>query len=289
MATPLVRAEDIHSATDPGQRLFIDCRHRLAEPDYGRRAYRAGHLPGAIFLHLDDDLSGPQWAADGRFRGRHPLPDRRTLARKLAAAGMTATTTLIAYDDDDSMFAARMWWLALWLGHRRVHVLDGGIAAWMAAGGSLSTDTPHVSLGVAMPPDEPSLVTAVDADVVLGNLGSQRYRVLDARGADRYRGEVEPLDARPGHIPGASNRPFRANLDEGNRFKSADELREEFRSALDGVLPGAVIHQCGSGVSACHNLLAMAVASLPIGHLYPGSWSEWSSDPAKPVTIGATP
>lgn len=260
---------------DAGWRVF-DCRHQLADPAAGEAAYAAGHLPGASFLHLDRDLSGPLTGSNGR----HPLPDPQRLAARLAAAGVSNTTQVVAYDDAGGMIAGRLWWLLRWLGHERVALLDGGIQGWQAAGRPLSRAVPQPAPAVfaAAPRD-----WVVDAETVLANLDGGELCVVDARSPDRFRGENETLDRVGGHIPGARNRFFRDNLDADGCFRPAAELRREFSALLAGVAPAQVVMQCGSGVSACHNLLAMEIAGLPGARLYAGSWSEWCSDPARPV------
>ena len=266
--------------TDPGWRLF-DCRHLLSDSGAGSRAYAAAHLPGAHFMHLDRDLSGPM---NGR-NGRHPLPDPGLLADKLGAAGVSATTQVVAYDDAGGAFAARLWWLLRWLGHDRVAVLDGGIDRWLAEGRPLATDLPLVVPAVF----ELALRDwVVSSDAVLANLDQGRLCLIDARGPDRFRGENETLDPVGGHIPGARNRFFRDNLNAAACFRPAAELRREFLALLAGTDAKQGVMSCGSGVTACHNLLAMELAGLPGARLYAGSWSEWCSDPARPVARQAS-
>lgn len=260
---------------DPHWRIF-DCRHRLDDPEAGARAYAAEHLRGAFFLHLDRDLSGPR---TGR-NGRHPLPDPAILAHRLAACGVSDDTQVVAYDDTGGMFAARLWWLLRWIGHGRVAVLDGGIQEWLRAGKAVTAELPVAVPGNLKPRRRNGIV---GADQILKSLGQAGTLLLDARAPDRFSGANETIDPVGGHIPGARNRFFQLNLDEHGRFKGAEALRAEFLWLLDGLSPAAVVHQCGSGVTACHNLLAMEVAGLPGGRLYPGSWSEWVSDPARPV------
>lgn len=282
---PLVSPPDLREHLDDPEWVIADCRHDLANPEYGPAAYALGHIPGAHFLHLDRDLSGPLHRADGTFRGRHPLPDRDLLAQRLGTFGVGADTTLIAYDDAEGMYASRLWWLARWLGHPRVAVLEGGLKAWRDHGFEVSTAPPAPRAAEKLVP-RTSLLRTIEAESLFDALGTDRYRIIDARSPERFRGEVEPLDAKAGHIPGARNRPFRMNLNADGLFKSADELRREFETIIDGAEGKQVVHQCGSGVSACHNLLAMAVAGMEPGALYPGSWSEWSSDPTHPVATG---
>lgn len=260
--------------------LLLDIGFDLADTSAGERAYAQAHLPGAHYLHLDRDLCGAKTGADGVFRGRHPLPERSAFASRMAALGLTPHTQVVCYDAQGGMFAARAWWMLRWLGHAAVAVLDGGLPAWHATGGALTADLPQAPAASAFQPAEP-LTRTVDADALLAELG--RVRLIDARAEERFRGEVEPLDAQAGHIPGASNRNFKRNLAADGRFKPTEQLRAEFSALLAPYEADAVVHQCGSGVTACHNLLAMAHAGLGFGALYPGSWSEWSGDPRRPL------
>jgi len=279
LPTPLVSPQQLLAALAAGQApVIIDCSFDLADVAAGERAFVAGHLPGAVYANLDTDLAG---AKTGR-NGRHPLPAKADWAATLARLGVTPARAVVVYDAQGGMYAARAWWMLLWAGHRAVSVLDGGLGAWKAAGGSIESGA---ATPVAVPEAYPlgtSLVASIDADALQKSLG--RVTLLDARAGERYRGEVEPLDARAGHIPGARSRFFKDNLDAQGRFKPAAELRAAF--AAFGAAPAQVVHQCGSGVTACHNLLAMEAAGLPGSVLYPGSWSEWSSDPARPVAVG---
>ncbi len=255
----------------------IDVRHRLADVDEGERAYVQGHLPGAHFLHCDQDLSGEK---TGR-NGRHPLPEANMLAARLRACGVSPGVQVVVYDDAEGMIAGRLWWLMRWAGHQAVAVLDGGLPAWLAAGGHLVRDLPAMASGTFVPHAQLSMIAT--ADEVWRRLDDPACRVIDARSPERFRGEGETLDPVGGHIPGAINRFFRDNLDGRGLFKPAESLRAEWLSLLDGQAPETVIHQCGSGVSACHNLLAMERAGLSGSRLYVGSWSEWCADPARPV------
>ncbi len=262
--------------------VVLDTSFDLTDAAAGGRAYLGAHLPGALHVHLDRDLCG---AKTGR-NGRHPLPDRAAFAATVGRFGIAPTTQVVVYDRQGAMFAARVWWMLRWLGHAPVAVLDGGLAAWQAAGGATATDAVDAKAQAAYPVGaEPSpLVRTVDADTLQGQLG--RIALIDARAPERFRGEVEPLDARAGHIPGARNRFFKDNLAADGCFKPADALRVELQPLI-GTRPAAeVVHQCGSGVTACHNLLAMAVAGIDGTALYAGSWSEWSSDPSRPVARG---
>lgn len=261
----------------PQQPLLLDLRFDLADPAAGARAYAEGHLPDAHYLHLDADCCGAKQAPDGTFRGRHPLPPREAFAGRLQALGWHYDRPVVAMDAANAMFAARAWWMLRWLGHDDVAVLDGGLAAWQAAGGAVTTEAPTVSTS---PPFalRPSLVGTVEKAALRARLG--RFGLVDARAPERFRGEVEPLDRQAGHIPGARNRPFADNLGPDGRFKPAEHLRAEWTAWQPGP---ETVHSCGSGVTACHNLLALAVAGLPLGLLYPGSWSEWSADGELPM------
>lgn len=266
----------------PGQVLVCDCSFNLADHEAGANAYAAGHIPGAAYLHLETVLSGPKSGSNGR----HPLPAPGALAAEMAALGTTAATQIVAYDAGDSMFAARLWWLMRWLGHAKVAVLNGGLAAWRQAG---------LPLESAPPPARPQgdfvaaspLVKTFDYAALRAGLGMPGRMIVDARAPDRFRGENETLDAQGGHIPGARNRFFKDNLEADGRFKPTERLRAEFSAVLDGMAPEAVVNQCGSGVTACHNLLAMEIAGLSGAALYPGSWSEWSAQPDAQIATGA--
>jgi thiosulfate/3-mercaptopyruvate sulfurtransferase len=274
----LISAAELRSLQAGGAPLVVlDCSFDLAYPGAGERAHAEGHLPGALYAHLERDLSG---AKTGR-NGRHPLPERPALAERAGGWGIAPGVQVVCYDNQGMPQAARAWWLLRWLGHEAVAVLDGGPAVWMAAGGHLTRQA-----GVAQPqppyPALPAAMPTVEAAELLAQLG--RRPVLDARAAERYRGETEPLDPVAGHIPGALNRFFKNNLQADGRFKPADALRAEFEALCTP--PAQLVHQCGSGVTACHNLLAMEHAGLAGSALYPGSWSEWCADPGRPVARG---
>lgn len=280
MSGPLVAAEELAAHIgDPAWRVF-DCRHDLQNTEYGAQAYAREHIPGALFLHLDRDLSGEK---TGR-NGRHPLPDATAFARRMGECGVGPDTQVVAYDNEGSAFAARLWWMLRWLGHDKVAVLDGGLAGWRRAGYALVSDVPAVT-----PVDfEPRLrPLAVDADAVLGRLQAPQALIIDARGPQRFSGEQETIDPVGGHIPGAVNRFYFDNLDDaGCYFKPSEELRAEFDALLAGRDPAKVVQTCGSGVTACQNLLAMEIAGLEGSRLYPGSWSEWCADPSRPIEKG---
>ena len=283
MYTTLISAADLAAHIDNPDWVVVDCRHDLVNLAFGREAYAAGHLPGAVFADMETELSGPKRGEDGVFKGRHPLPAKEALAETLRGWGVNAGTQVVAYDAHGGMYAARLWWLLRWLGHEAAAVLDGGLPAWQALGQPVTTELAHKPRG-SIEVGAPFVPTVTVAEV-LENIESAKRTVVDARAADRFRGENETVDPVGGHIPGARNRFFKDNLQGDGRFKAAEQLREEF-GALIGE-PADAIMQCGSGVTACHNLLALEVAGLKGAALYPGSWSEWSSDPARPVATGA--
>lgn len=278
--TTLVDVPTLQAHLDDPAWLVVDVRHQLADTAYGEQAYAAGHIPGAFFLHCDRDLSGPMTGSNGR----HPLPDPEKLAQRLGEIGIGEQTQVVVYDDAQGMIAGRLWWLLRWLGHERVALLDGGLPAWQAAGGRMTE---------ILPTPLPTGFTirqaggVVDAASVLARLESPAMHLVDARSADRFRGENEHTDPVGGHIPGAVNRFFKDNLLPDGRFKPAATLRAEWLAVLAGNAPDQVVHQCGSGVSACLNMLAMEIADLPGSRLYAGSWSEWCADPGRPVVRGA--
>ncbi len=295
---PLVSPALLAEAMREARVVIVDCRHELATPEAGAVAYRDGHIPGAAFMHVDHDLAGPRLDRRRRFRGRHPLPSRTTFSRKLAALGVRPGMMLVAYDAADSMYAARLWWLARWAGHGDVAVLDGGLAAWCAGGHSTSATGGRYSGPAAASPApwamsrstrSRSAMPQAPLARVAANVQTRRWTLIDARASERYAGAVEPIDPHAGHIPGAINRPFRDNLGEHSRFKPPARLRAEFDHLLAGTPPSRVIHQCGSGISACHNILAMEIAGLSGSALYPGSWSEWCADDRRPRTRGPLP
>lgn len=259
--------------------VLLDCRHSLDAPDYGRQAYQAGHIPGAQFASIDEVLSGPLIPGQS---GRHPLPCPETLSAQLRAWGINHDSEVVVYDDAQSAYAARAWWLLRWLGHERVKVLDGGLAAWCREGGLLAvTETPRAAGNFVAHLQQDKTISA---DALLAQLHSPALALLDARALPRFRGEVEPLDPVAGHIPGAVCLPFTDNLQADGRFKSPAELRQRFAPLIDGRTE--LISSCGSGITACHNILAMVHAGLPEPKLYAGSWSEWISDPKRPVARG---
>lgn len=283
MTSPLISAPALRALLASGTPLLLcDCRNDLADPGAGQRAHEVGHLPGAQYFHLDRDLSAPP---DGR-NGRHPLPTREAFAERLAARGFADTLPVVAYDATGGMYAARLWWMLRWLGHGAVQVLDGGTAAWGDAGGALQSG-PVAPRAAGRFTVRPPLVGTVDFETVLGGLGHARRLIVDARSPDRFRGENETLDPVAGHIPGAVSRFFRDNLGAGDRFKPVEQLRSEWKALMGLHQPTELVAQCGSGVTACHHLLALEAAGLGGAALYAGSWSEWCSRPEAPVALGA--
>jgi thiosulfate/3-mercaptopyruvate sulfurtransferase len=262
--------------------VVFDCRHDLADTGKGARVYAAAHIAGAHFAAVDSDLSGPKTGTNGR----HPLPPPATFAAFLARHGVTPETSVVAYDDVGGQYAARFWWMVRWVGVRRAALLDGGWQKWLAEGRPVNAERP---VPRAVPAWTPRLAddgvwTATD---VLLRMADPASAVIDARTAERYRGEAEPIDPVAGHIPGALNRFYKTNLNADLTFRPAAELRQEFGALLGDRPPQRVAHQCGSGITACANLFAMEYAGLTGSNLYAGSWSEWVADPARPVAKGA--
>jgi thiosulfate/3-mercaptopyruvate sulfurtransferase len=274
----LIDPADLAEGLRGGACIAVDCRFDLSDPDKGRQDYLSGHIPGARYAHLDDDLSAPGTPSSGR----HPLPPPAAIAAFLSRIGWIEDRLLVAYDERNNAIAARLWWLMCYFG-KPAALLDGGLEAWQRAGLPLEAGMPKTKPSI--PPElEPQAGMTVSADQILAAEG--RFTLIDARAAERYRGETEPLDARGGHIPGALNRPMGLNLDESGRFKPAERLREEFRKLVGAADPGTVVNYCGSGVTACHNLFAMERAGYADARVYPGSWSEWLRDADRPVATG---
>lgn len=271
-------------ATRLDECVVVDCRNDLFDRTRGRLLHAESHIPSAHFVSTDDDLASPK--GDGR-RGRHPLPDRETLRQTLENLGLSDGRQLVVYDGDNGGFAARLWWLARWLGHPEVAVLDGGYRAWVAAGYPVERGSAPTAPRPGRLSRREPIVSAVSVDDIVATLGAHDRLVIDARAGERYRGETEPLDPVAGHIPGALNRPFVQNVRPDGRFKPAEVLRAEFESLLAGRPASSVVHQCGSGVTACQQLLAMEHAGLGGSRLYAGSWSEWCQDSSRPVARGA--
>lgn len=260
---------------------IVDCRFSLADTSAGERAYEQAHVPSAVYAHLERDLSDRVIPG---VTGRHPLPDPLELAARLSALGVSNASFVVAYDEGNCAFAARLWWLLRWLGHDDVAVLDGGIARWVAEGHPVTAERPTIIPYGFRGSPRPSMVA--EASAVDALRSDPSARLFDARSADRFRGDNETLDPIAGHIPGARSLPFMDNLAEG-RLRSAAELRARLESALEGASPGKAVVYCGSGVTACQSLLAAEHAGLSGMRLYPGSWSEWITDSARPIARGA--
>jgi thiosulfate/3-mercaptopyruvate sulfurtransferase len=285
MYTTLIEPQELAERYDDPDWVIVDCRFELGRPEWGAGAYAQGHVPHAIYAHLDRDLSSPVTPTSGR----HPLPTKESLVATLSRWGIDATVQVVAYDQSNGAYAARLWWLLRWAGHDRVAVLNGGFAAWQQSGLPVSTQR-GVKEPLRFSPSwrDGDIVTTADVAALLaaGRLGSGDSLLIDARSADRFAGRNETIDPVGGHIPGADNQPFAQNLDPQARFLPSAALREQWLARLRGHRPTQVISTCGSGVTACHNLLALEVAGLPGAKLYAGSWSEWIRDAARPRSIG---
>ncbi len=279
MFTTIISPQELYEQLGSSDLVILDCRHSLADFALGRRLYDESHIPGAFFASVEEDLAGPK---TGR-NGRHPLPDPQTFARFLSERGVNDATQIVAYDAGADMFAARLWFLCRWIGHDATAVLDGGLAAWNALGFPMTAAPPEPrrdgQFTIALRPE-----LVVGADFVLAHLNSEEMQLIDARALERFSGETEPIDPVGGHIPGAKQRWFKENFEPDGRFKSPERLREEF--AENGFDSRRTVHQCGSGVSSAVNHLAMVHAGLEGSRIYNGSWSEWVSDPARPVATG---
>jgi thiosulfate/3-mercaptopyruvate sulfurtransferase len=262
--------------------VILDCRFDLAAPDAGKQAYLRQHIPTARYVDLNRDLSGPVSPA----AGRHPLPLPERLAVLFGGLGVSSDTQVIAYDEINGSFAARAWWLLRWVGHDRAAVLDGGLQAWLKAGGAVESGEPEMRPRAAVFAPRPDAAAVVTAAELIEALEDRRRLVVDARAPERFAGTVEPIDPVAGHVPGAINHPFTANLGEDGRFLPPAELARRWLERLKGTAPADVIAMCGSGVTACHDLLALELAGLPGAKLYAGSWSEWIRDPKRPIARG---
>ncbi|MBO9512808.1 MAG: sulfurtransferase [Variovorax sp.] len=301
MYTTLLSAEQLMALQSADARLMVfDCSFDLMKPEAGVQLYRAAHIPGAVYANLDTDLSAKHGVAGAHgvvvaqdagppaSGGRHPLPSREKFAAWLSSVGFANDMQAVAYDRNGANYCGRLWWMLKWMGHEAVAVLDGGLQAWQAAGGAVTDREEPSHFQSNFVAGEP-LVQLVNTKTVAARLEQPGQTLIDARAPQRYRGEVEPLDPIAGHIPGALNRPFTENLGPDGKFKPAAQLRAEFESLLGGREASTVVHQCGSGVSAVPNLLAMQVAGLGSTALYAGSWSEWSNTPGLPTRQGAEP
>jgi thiosulfate/3-mercaptopyruvate sulfurtransferase len=277
----LVSTAELAEHLDEPAWVVFDTRHDLMNPAKGPQLYAEGHIPGAYFLHLDDDLSSPK---TGR-NGRHPMADIHEFASKINQRGVMPDTQVVVYDDVGGNFGSRLWWMLRWLGHEKTALLDGGYPLWVKEGRAISKDVPAPRAGSFVP--RPHLGSLVDVHFVEKHHEDPSIRLLDGRTPERFKGLTEPIDPVAGHIPGAINRFWQMNLNPDGRFKAPQQLRAEFEQLL-GADAARTVHMCGSGVTACHNAFAMELAGLPPGRLYPGSWSEWVSDPARPVATQST-
>ena len=280
----LISAEELQQLLENKKPVRVfDCTFDLADAAVGHQQYLESHILGAVYAHLDKALSDKTGA--GVSGGRHPLPSREKFAIWLSNVGLANGMQAVVYDRNGANYCGRLWWMLKWAGHANVAVLDGGLQAWQAAGGAIAggEEPAHFQTSFAL---EPELSTLVGTKTVTDNLGRPIQTLIDARGAPRFRGEVEPLDPIAGHIPGALNRPFSQNIAANGKFKPASELKAEFETLLAGRDPSTVVHHCGSGVSAVPNILAMQIAGLGVTGLYAGSWSDWCSDTSRPMAQG---
>ncbi len=278
--TTLIEPAELFPHLRDRECVVVDCRFDLADPAAGSRLYAAGHIPGARYAHLNEDLSGPVTAATGR----HPLPDAVRFAQRLGTWGIGHSSQVVAYDEGSGATAARLWWMLRWVGHRGVAVMNGGLQAWLAAGYPVSDQTTVVTPSMFTPRVDPGAL--LDVAQVASGIASRTIVLVDARARDRFAGRNETIDAVAGHVPGARNHPFLTNVDSERRFLAPAELREQWRRTLADASGSEIVCMCGSGVTACHNLLALEIAGLSGACLYPGSWSEWIRDPARPVEKG---
>jgi len=278
--TTIISAADLQANLTNPDWVTIDCRFSLADTKSGRIAYQSGHIPNARYADLNQDLSSEVTAQTGR----HPLPDVRVLAKKLGAWGIANHTQVVVYDDASGAFAGRLWWLLRWLGHDKVAVLDGGSKHWQKQGLPITTIFPKIKPAIFRPYLNPS--ACLNARAVENGLATKKLCLIDARTPERYRGEQEPIYPVAGHIPGAINRPFQQNLAQDGLFLHPLELRQQFSNLIGNFAPDAVVHNCGSGVTACHNVLAMEHAGLRDSRVYAGSWSEWIRDANRAVAVG---
>jgi thiosulfate/3-mercaptopyruvate sulfurtransferase len=278
--TTLISTAALAARLDDPAFAIVDCRYKLDDASWGAREHAASHLPGAVYADLGRDMAGPRNGTNGR----HPLPDPHTLAQTFGRLGIASGVQVVAYDQDNGMYASRLWWLLRWLGHDAVAVLDGGFKKWAAEGRPTADGAGHREPRAFT--GEPRADRAVDVEHVAELVDTREWRLIDARAPERYRGDVEPIDKTAGHIPGAANHFFQRNLDEHGLFRTPEELRAQMKESLGDKPAEQAVCYCGSGVTACHNLLALEHAGLKGAKLYAGSWSEWSSDPSRPIEKG---
>jgi thiosulfate/3-mercaptopyruvate sulfurtransferase len=278
--TTLISTAALALHADEPAFAIIDCRYKLDDHRWGAREHATAHIPGAIYADLGRDLAGP----GNGTNGRHPLPDPHTLAETFSRFGIASGVQVVAYDQDTGIYASRLWWLLRWLGHDAVAVLDGGFAKWKAEGRAIRSGEERRESREFT--GSPRAAMSADVDQVASLVGTSEWRLVDARAPERYRGETEPIDKTAGHIPAATNHFFQWNLDEQGLFRTPEQLRARLQESLGDASAERLVCYCGSGVTACHNLLALEHAGLKGAKLYAGSWSEWSSDPSRPVEKG---
>ena len=278
--TTVISAENLDDHISDDNLVVVDCRFTLTDPGAGRRVYQERHIPGARYLHLDDDLAAPVTESTGR----HPLPDPDVLAKKLGKLGIDNNSQVVVYDDTFGAMASRLWWLLRWLGHDKVALLDGGLPAWTRKKLPMTADVTTYPQKKFIPQLKTELV--IDMPVMEAVVDSGDNVIIDARAEERFTGEIEPLDKVAGHIPGAVNLPFDDNLDIDGTFMSKVEMVDLYKNLIGDKDANQVVMMCGSGVTACHNLIAMEIAGLKGARLYAGSWSEWITDPSHPVATG---
>lgn len=291
MYTTIISAQQLRELlATPHDVVVFDTRHKLDKPEAGAQAYRAGHIPGALHAHLDDDLAGPRTMTGSGHSGRHPLPPIDAWLAQIGEWGIGPETQVVVYDDAGGMTAGRLWWMLRAVGHMGVAVLDGGLPAWLAAGGELESGAQRPARSMGPYPGRFRSDWVAQMDEIRAQVeqpdAAQKYLIVDARSAERFRGDVEPYGPIAGHIPGAQNMPYSENLNPDGTFRSAAELRARFKPVVDAAGEREVVMSCGSGVSACHNLLAMEIAGLPTARLFPNSWSGWTATPGTPVAKG---
>ncbi len=277
--TTLIEPEELAKNLDNESWVIFDCRFSLADTERGERSYAKAHIPGAYYAHLDRDLSAPKTPESGR----HPLPDPEEFAEWLGRRGVTGTSQVIAYDDAGAAIASRLWWMLRWLGHDDVAVLDGGWRAWQEGEFPVDTEVPELRDATFAP--SPRRDLWLSTEQVVNTMHGGRDLIVDARAPERYAGILEPLDPVAGHIPGAVNLPFAGNLDDVGRFLPKNELKKRFKDVFKGIGAESIVHMCGSGATACQNILAMEHAGLKGSRLYVGSWSEWVADSSRPVAV----
>ncbi len=280
MYDTLIQCEDLNNHIGDEGWLIFDCRFNLADPAKGERLYAESHIPGSIYAHLDERLSSPITP----HSGRHPMPDPASFNAWLSACGVTAQTQIVVYDDTFGAMATRLWWLMKCLGHRKVALLDGGWQAWSNGQYALDSQAPRLRPSNFNLKMNGSFL--FDTEKVMANLKTNEYLIIDVRAKERFLGENEPIDPVAGHIPGAINMPLTENLDDSGFYKPVDVLREMYSPVCDQWSELKQVYMCGSGVTACHSVLAMTIAGFAMPKLYTGSWSEWIRDPARPVATG---